>query len=205
MMSSDSFIDRPRRNARDGATALDSPSAATARMDRRDGDHPLAEDRVSWPGRRRRPCRFWLPFFSRVVARYRLQNHEHVRAAPTARCVLVELENFPRPRCAPVVAARTRAEVREPASFVEKFALAETRASGGINHGTVRNESTPRMRAASILPITHTKGRQESSSRVTPSRLAGLSSMSMWSTAQPSRSDRISEGCRTSEDQGGPQ
>jgi hypothetical protein len=144
------------------------------------------------------------------VAARRLDSRERARRIATARHVLVEPEKFrltqareiPRPSCTPMIAARTRTALRQPASFAEKISLAETDVLGGIKHGTVRNESTPRVRAANILPITHTTGRQESSSRVTPSRLALLSPMS--SSARPSRSDRTSVGCRTSEDQGGP-
>lgn len=108
----------------------------------------------------------------------------------------------PTPR-ALVVAAPSDATRRATASFVENFSLAEERASDGINHVTVRDESTPRVRTESIPPITQSTGRQESSSRVTPSRLTVLSPM--FPRARPSRSDRTSVGCRTSEDQGGPQ
>ena len=125
--------------------------------------------------------------------------------AATARHVLAESESFPLSRHTPIVATRTHAALCEPASFVRKFSLAEKCATGGIKHGTVRKGSTPRERTESILPITHSTGRQGSSSWITPSWLAHLSSMSKWPTAQPSRSDRFSDGCRTSEDQGGPQ
>jgi hypothetical protein len=139
-----------------------------------------------------------------------LDSRERARRDTTARRVLVASERIRRipargiglGPCAPMIAARTGTMLPEPASFAQKFLLAETDGLGGIKHGTVRNESTPRVRAVNILPITHTTGRQESSSRVTPSRLAFLSPMSP--TARPPRSDRTSVGCRTSEDQGGP-
>jgi hypothetical protein len=188
MMSSDSLDGRPARDPIDRPTSFCVPFSSTGRTGERDRRDPPDDDREHEP---------------HAVTRGTLNSRERARIAATARPVLLMPEEFLVARHAPVIAARTRIVLREPASFVEKFALAEMSASGGIKHGTVRNESTPRLRAASILPITHTTGRQESSSRVTPSRHALLSPM--FSTARPSRSDRTSAGCRTSEDQGGPQ
>ena len=103
---------------------------------------------------------------------------------------------------APVVAARSESTRRATASFVENFSLAVEPVSDGIKHGTVRNETEPRMRAEIILPTTQLRGRQKSSSRVTPSRHAVLSPI--LPRTRPSRSDRTSVGCRSREDQGGP-
>jgi len=103
---------------------------------------------------------------------------------------------------APVVAERIDGLPRAAAWFVENFALAKVGASSGIKHGTVRNVSTPHVRSASIQTFTQTIGHPTSWSRVTPSRLAALSSHSP--TVGPPRSDRCSAGCSPSEDQGGP-
>jgi hypothetical protein len=102
----------------------------------------------------------------------------------------------------PVVAERIDGLPRAAAWFMENFALAKVGASSGIKLGTVRNVSTPHMRSASIQPFTKTIGHPTSWSRVTPSRLAVLSSHSP--TVGPPRSDRCSAGCSPSEDQGGP-
>jgi hypothetical protein len=92
----------------------------------------------------------------------------------------------------------------EPADFAENFTLASLHDGGGIKLGTVRKRSTPRVRAVSTFPITHTTGRQESSSRVASSRLFSSP------FAEPPRSDHSEEECRPGEehtrlqDQGGP-
>lgn len=104
---------------------------------------------------------------------------------------------------APIVAARSEGTHRMTASFVDNFSLALMRASDGIKHGTVRNESTPRVRAASNPPITQSTSCRETSSRVRPSRLTVPSPM--FPGAWRSRSDRTSVGCMSREDQGGPQ
>jgi hypothetical protein len=102
-----------------------------------------------------------------------------------------------------VVAERSDGRCRATASFVENFSLAHMRASDGIKHGTVRNESTPRVRSVSNPPITQSTVRQETSPRVTPSRLTAPSPM--FPGAWLSRSDQTSVGCNSREDQGGPQ
>jgi hypothetical protein len=190
IMSSVSFIFRHSQDASDGWDEFVGSLPIHGRTDERLRRDAFAEDRA---------------LASSLVAHRTLDSRERAGTFTTARHVLDTTVLFSLRRNARVVAVQTCDVLREPAPFVEKNALAETCALGGIKHGTVRNESTPRVRAASILPITHSTGRQESSSRITPSRLALLSSMSMCSTAQPSRSDRFSDGCRTSEDQGGPQ
>lgn len=119
----------------------------------------------------------------------------------TARVVLVARQIFSWTARARVVAARSEATRRATASFVENFALAGKRVSDGIKHGTVRNETTPRVRAVSILP-TQSTGGQALSSRVTPSRHVVLSPMFL--RTRLTRCDRTLVGCRSSEDQGGP-
>ena len=138
---------------------------------------------------------------ARSFVRRASERRERARIT-AARLVLSTRTNSAPTSHGRVVAARKEATRRATASFVENLALAVERVSGGINHDTVRNESNPRVRAASILPTTQTRGRQESSSRVTPSRLAVLSPM--FPRARPSRSDRTSVGCSSREDQGGP-
>jgi hypothetical protein len=102
-----------------------------------------------------------------------------------------------------VVAGRIIASLREPAWFAEKIALAEAPHCGGIKHPTVRNEPTPRMRAASTIQLTQTTGRKESLLRVPSSRLSSSFPQG------PSRSDRPMDECSGSEehipleDQGG--
>ncbi len=125
------------------------------------------------------------------AARHVLSSYAHgeTRRATTSR--------------APVVAARSARTRRVAASFVENFSLALVPARDGIKHGTARNESTPRVRAESILPITQTTRRRTSSPRIKPVRLAVLSPL--FPRARPSRSDRTPEGCTSREDQGGPQ
>jgi hypothetical protein len=105
-------------------------------------------------------------------------------------------ENVSVARRAPVIAARTRATVREPASLAEKFALAEARHVGGIKHGTVRNETTPLVRAASIVHLTQTR-RPEYSLRVASSRLRPSPDDG------PPRSDRRMDECSRHEERTG--
>lgn len=137
-----------------------------------------------------------------VAMRRFLPMWAHARNFAAARHVLGAQEKPSSTPRAPVIVGRSDSMPCATASFVENFALAEGRVSSGIKHGTVRNVSTPRVRAASIQPFTRDTGRQELSSRVIPSRLVVLSPLS--STARPPRSDRFSVGCRPSEDQGGP-
>ncbi len=139
---------------------------------------------------------------ARSIVRRVSTSRGHVRFGAARLVLTVRTKFTPTPR-ALIVAARIDATPLATASFVENFSLAHNRARDGINDGTVRNESTPRMRAESIPPITQSTSRQESSSRVTPSRLTVLSPL--FPRARPSRSDRTSVGCKSREDQGGPQ
>jgi len=126
---------------------------------------------------------------------------EHARMT-AARLVLVSRNTLAPVPHAPVVAARIESTRRATASFVENFSLAVERVSGGIKHGTIRYETNHRMRVERILPTMLSRGCQESSSRVTPSRHTVLS-RTFIRTPQ-SRSDRTSVGHRSREDQGGP-
>jgi hypothetical protein len=83
----------------------------------------------------------------------------------------------------------------------EKFFLAASPATGGINHGTVRSETTPRGRAGSTF---------QSRARQAVRHRRGSDSGGTGLSTAPSRSDYPSEGQRSSEehsfaDQGGPQ
>jgi hypothetical protein len=104
---------------------------------------------------------------------------------------------------APVVAAPFASSGLATASFMAKIALALERAAGGINHGTARDVLDSSRASGEHLPITQSTVFSFTSSRVTPSRQAALSPT--LPRAKPSRSDRISEGCTSREDQGGPQ
>jgi hypothetical protein len=95
------------------------------------------------------------------------------------------------------VVARNCGAVRATAFPHTNFVLAAVMGFDGIKLGTAREEKTPRMPAESTFSLT-LQTDTESSKRIQPSRAhRGV-------TARPPRLDRPTEGCTTSEDQGGP-
>lgn len=95
---------------------------------------------------------------------------------------------------------RNRTTSTAAAIAKEKFFLAASPRAGGINHGTVRSDTTPRGRSGSTF---QSRGLQEVRHR------RGSDSVGAGTSTTPSRSDFPSEGQRSSEehiaDQGGPQ